>query len=184
MMDRTEARGKTGDLLKPGCNSQMTGTGKVYQKERNLLSEPKLHHPLSSWCLPVYTCAAYPGVQHRVSEEHLLASVTWIPIPSPSIVNTEPVTRRPRLISPFELTTPCVCAKSFQSCPIQWDPMDYSPPGFSVHGILQVRTLQWVAMPSSRGSSWTRDRTCISHVSFIGRQVLYYQCHLGSPTAP
>ena len=62
--------------------------------------------------------------------------------------------------------------------------MDYSPPGFSVHGILQVRILQRVAMPSSRGSFWTRDRNCISHVSFIGRQVLYYQCHLGSPTAP
>ena len=47
-------------------------------------------------------------------------------------------------------------------------------PGSSVHGILQARTLQWVAMPSSRGSSQPRDQTHISCVSCIGRQVLYH----------
>ena len=41
-------------------------------------------------------------------------------------------------------------AALLQSCPTLWDPMDYSPPGFSVHGILQARTLEWVAVPSSR----------------------------------
>ena len=55
-----------------------------------------------------------------------------------------------------------------------FDPMDCSPPGSSVHGILQARILEWVAMPSSRGSSWPRDRTCISYISCIGRQVLYH----------
>ena len=45
------------------------------------------------------------------------------------------------------------------------DCMDCSPPGSSVHGILQARTLEWVAMPSSRGSSPLKDRTCISCVS-------------------
>ena len=40
-------------------------------------------------------------------------------------------------------------------------------PGSSVHGILQARILEWVAMPSSRGSSWPRDRTCISFDSSI-----------------
>ena len=38
-----------------------------------------------------------------------------------------------------------------------WDPMDYSPPGSSVHGISQARILQWVAISFSRGSSWPRD---------------------------
>ena len=42
---------------------------------------------------------------------------------------------------------------SFQSCPTLCDPMDYSPPDFSLHGILQARKLEWVAMPFSRGSS-------------------------------
>ena len=48
--------------------------------------------------------------------------------------------------------------------------MDRSPPGSSVHGILQARTLEWVAMPSSRGSSPPRDQTRVSCVSCIGRQ--------------
>ena len=49
-------------------------------------------------------------------------------------------------------------------------PMDCSPPGSSVHGIFQARILEWVAISSSRGSSPPRDRT---HVSFIGRRILY-----------
>ena len=44
-------------------------------------------------------------------------------------------------------------AKSLQSCLTLWNPTDCSPPGSSVHGILQARTLEWVAVPSSRGSS-------------------------------
>ena len=44
-------------------------------------------------------------------------------------------------------------AKSLQLCLTLFDPVDYSPPGSSVHGILQARILEWVAMPSSRGSS-------------------------------
>ena len=45
-----------------------------------------------------------------------------------------------------------VCAKLLQSCPTLRDSVDCSPPGSSVHRILQVRTLEWVAMPSSRES--------------------------------
>ena len=55
-------------------------------------------------------------------------------------------------------------AKSLQSCLTLCNPIDCSPPGSSVHGILQARTLEWVAMPSSRGSSWPRDWICISYV--------------------
>ena len=44
-------------------------------------------------------------------------------------------------------------AKSLQSYLTLCDPMDYSPPGSSVYGILQARLLEWVAMPSSRGYS-------------------------------
>ena len=42
------------------------------------------------------------------------------------------------------------------------NPMDYSPPGSSVHGILQARRLEWVAIPFSRGSSWPRDWSQVS----------------------
>ena len=49
--------------------------------------------------------------------------------------------------------------------------MDCSPPGSSVHGISQARILEWLAIFFSRGSSWPRDWT---HVSCIGRQILYH----------
>ena len=57
-----------------------------------------------------------------------------------------------------------------QFCPTLCDPMDCSPPGSSVHGILQARIMEWVAMPSSRGSSQLRDQTHVFYVSCTGRQ--------------
>ena len=45
------------------------------------------------------------------------------------------------------------------------DAMDCNPPGSSVHGILQARILEWVAIPSSRGSSGPRDRTQVSYIT-------------------
>ena len=52
--------------------------------------------------------------------------------------------------------------------------VDYSPPGSSVLGILQARILEWVAILSSRKSSWPRDRTHVSYVSCSGRWVLHH----------
>ena len=46
-----------------------------------------------------------------------------------------------------------------QSCPTLYGPMDYSPPGFSVHGIFQARILEWIAISYFRASSWSRDWT-------------------------
>ena len=50
-----------------------------------------------------------------------------------------------------------------QLCLTLCDPMDCSPPSSSVHGILQARIVEWVAMPLSRGSSWPTDQTAISY---------------------
>ena len=55
-----------------------------------------------------------------------------------------------------------------------WDPMDCSPPGSSLHGILQARTLEWVAMPSTRRSSQPRNRNHVFYVSCIFRWILYH----------
>ena len=66
-----------------------------------------------------------------------------------------------------------VHAKLLQSDLTLWDPVDYSLPAFTVHGILQARILEWVAMLSFRGSSLPRDETFVSYISCIGRQVLY-----------
>ena len=53
--------------------------------------------------------------------------------------------------------------------------MDYSPPGSSIHGILQARILEWVAIPFSRGSSQSRDR---SQVSCIAGQIKITYLHV------
>ena len=69
----------------------------------------------------------------------------------------------------------CLVTQSFLTL---WDPMDCSPPGSSVHGILQARTLEWVAMPSSRGIFPTQGlNPGLPHC----RWILYCLSHPGSP---
>ena len=91
------------------------------------------------------------------------------------------LTRKSTLETAWIQVLCCVCAKSLLSCLTLCDPMDLSPPGSSVNGILQARILEWVAMPSSRRSSELRDRTRVSYVSCIGRWVIYHWHHLRSP---
>ena len=65
---------------------------------------------------------------------------------------------------PWTFTEVCVC----ESCLVRSDslrPHDYSSPGSSVHGILQARKLEWVAIPIPRGSSQSRDRTGVSRIA-------------------
>ena len=73
-----------------------------------------------------------------------------------------------------------VCMLSHFNCVQLCNPMDCSLPGFSVLGIFPARILEWVAMPSSRGSSQPRDRTCISYISCIAGVSLPLS-HQGSP---
>ena len=61
-----------------------------------------------------------------------------------------------------------------QLCPTLGNPMDYSLPGSSVHGIFQARILEWVAISYPRESSQPRYQTHISCVSIIGRQIIYH----------
>ena len=66
----------------------------------------------------------------------------------------------------------CVCVGT-QSCLTLCGPRDSRQPGSSVHGIFQARILQWVGISFCRGSSWPRDKTPVSCISCIGRQILY-----------
>ena len=74
---------------------------------------------------------------------------------------------------------PLGCVQLLQLCPTVCDPMDCSLPSSSVHGILQAKILEWVAIPFSRISSQTKDRT---RVSLHCRRILYYLSHQGRPT--
>ena len=73
------------------------------------------------------------------------------------------------------------CAELLQSCLTLCDPMDYSPPGSSVQGILQAWILEWAAMPSSSRSSQPRGQTRVSYLSCADRWILYHwEAPLGS----
>ena len=71
-----------------------------------------------------------------------------------------------------------------RSNPLQYscleNPMDRGAWVATVHGVLQARVLEWVAVPTSRESSPSTDQTHVSSISCTGRQVLYHYCHLGS----
>ena len=69
-----------------------------------------------------------------------------------------------------------VCVLVTQLCPTLSKPMDCSPPGSSDHGVLQVRILEWVPIPFSRGYSQLRDQSQV-----FCRWILYHLSHQGSP---
>ena len=79
------------------------------------------------------------------------SSSVWSLIPSP--------------VSSFMLILTYTAGLVAESVLTLCDLMDYSPTGSSVHGILQARILEWVAMLSSRGSSQTRDQIWVFYVS-------------------
>ena len=68
-----------------------------------------------------------------------------------------------------------MCAKSFQLCPTLCDPMDCISAGSSVHGILQARILEWIAMSHPRASSQPRDQSCISYMSCVYFNNFFFQ---------
>ena len=110
--------------------------------------------------------------------------ITYCPIPSMFVVVFCPPTSRLPISPRPPQWDACVRVKSLQLCPTLCDPMDCSLPGSSVHGILQARIVEWVTMPSSRGSSRRKDQTCLSYISWVGRQFLYQEWHLESAPHP
>ena len=72
------------------------------------------------------------------------------------------ITQQRRHPKRMEAEPSCLVA---QLCPILCDPMDCSPPGSSVHRILQARILEWVAISFSRGSCWPRNWTQASCIA-------------------
>ena len=105
------------------------------------------------WQKPTQYCKAII-LQLKIN---IILKNTWIVLPFPHYLPNAVASQRDKALNN--------AAKSLQSCLTLCDPMDCSPPGSSVHGILQARTLEWVAIPFSRGSSQPRDRTQISFSS-------------------
>ena len=76
----------------------------------------------------------------------------------------------------------CARAQLLQSCPALCKPMGCSTPGSSVHGVFPARILEWVALPSSKGSSWPKIQGSNLHLLHLlqSREVLYVLSHRGS----
>ena len=68
----------------------------------------------------------------------------------------------------YELMAAAAAAKSLQSCPTLCDPIDGSPPGSPIHGILQARTLEWVAISFSNAWKWKVKVKLLSRVHLLG----------------
>ena len=85
----------------------------------------------------------------------------------------------PKCLDEVSRSLVCICSVA-QSCLTVCDPSDCSPPGSSVHGIVQARIQEWAAISSSRGSSPLKDWTGVSCSSCIGRWMLN-QSHWESP---
>ena len=108
--------------------------------------------------------------------------VSWFPSQGS---NLHPLHREGRECA---LDYQCMCEHA-QSCPALCDPMNCSPPGSSVHGVVfQTRILERVAISYSRGSSRHRDRTSVSGVSCLGRWILNHcttwDAYLDQPGGP
>ena len=99
---------------------------------------------------------------------------TWIVLPFPHSLPNVVASQRDKALNN--------APKSLQSCLTLCNPMDCSPPGSSVHGILQARILEWVAIPLSKGSSQPRDRTQISFSSCTASRFFTTE-PLGKPTS-
>ena len=107
------------------------------------------------------------------------------PLPFQENTNSQSLSNSSPTTSEFQVGSKVRCLSSIFVCyspnPVQLcNLMDCSPPGSSVHGILQARILEWVVIPFSRGSSWPRDWTPISSIFFINRRILYQLSHQGS----
>ena len=130
--------------------------------------------PITSFLVTLMLLAWKPHLNHCPQEETQVSLGVQSALRITAQVLTAPreARRRQSHVGPLCLSTfsdQGACMLSHFIC--IWlfvDPMGCSPPGSSVHGILQARTLEWVAMPSSMGSSWPRDHTHVSHVSCIG----------------
>ena len=114
-----------------------------------------------AWDSPAWVCYS-PG-SRRVAPETPLGTLT------PAIPNGLGVSHLPAAplaVDSFSVTVLIgTCVLLAQSCLTLCDPMDSSPQGSSVHGILQARILEWVAIPFSRGSSQPRDQPQVSCIA-------------------
>ena len=131
---------ETGSKATPPLLKNRGSYSRVYMDSVLTGTNRNRHIPLGVFLVRVGTHTVYTGASTRAYMPHGM----HIFIPS-----------RPSLVHAVT-----------QSCPTLCDPVGWSPPGSSVHGISQARILEWVAISSSRGSFQSRDWTQVSHTPY------------------
>ena len=132
-------------------------------------------HPLFSPSPPAFNLSQHRSLFQWVNTSHQFkAFVDWGYLvlsvnkhPSRTQTLTDFILYFPLHLLPLWLSPFCRPAKLLQLCPTLCDPMDGCPPSPSVHWTLQARILEWVAVPSSRGSPRSQDHTSVFRVSYI-----------------
>ena len=126
---------------------------------------PKFHCPSHVW-------------KWRIPQDHPWFAMSWWPTTLNNLINSQTGSSPPPLpwsilTKPIMLTVGLIARPQYQTLLLPYNlcyllmsnslhPKDCSPPGSSVHGILQARILEWAAMPFSRGSSKSRDQAHVS----------------------
>ena len=167
--------------------SDVTVLSYIYLGFHDFIRDAGIHLSLKNWkCFHYYprrlrSSPLIPSNVNRLGKrkswkaggvEEIFSGLTTVILDYTQKRNWTNILKKNRYL--FCILEMCVHDKSLQLCPTPCNPMDCSPPVYSVHEILQARILEWVAMSSSRRSSRSRDRTCISYISCFGRQVVYH----------
>ena len=132
-------------------------------------------HPLNRWSYPTIASSVFTwlDLSYVICKRGLITLISQSIVKSTYEEVPDSVSDK-QVIFKTEFLLDILCFAQMLSCVWLCDLMDRSPPGSSVHGISQARILEWVAISSSWGSSWPRDRTWVSCISCIGRQILYH----------
>ena len=120
----------------------------------------------------IFTDVLGKGLKVSIKAQHPIWSHSYFQLVKLA-TGVQMVGKSPSFRCPLGDWSDHACSVS-QACPALCDPMDCSPPGSSVHGIILARILEWVAISSSRGSSRPRNLTCDFGISCIGKWTLYH----------
>ena len=112
-------------------------------------------------------------ISTKMSKDHLLHLVACLD-DHHQVQELYPSLGETNLISPGLIRDVCACAQSLQPCLTLCDPMDCSLQGSSVHGILQARILEWIAISSSRGIFSTQGSNPSLQCLLPCKQILYF----------
>ena len=130
---------------------------RIRESDSGRISRPWKHGSLEQY-LQRETTSFLPSVFSIATYNYFFSMHLWSLLSSPSIHwYQKKIATRKCLVPDFLSAAAAAAAASLQSCPTLCDPRDGTPPGSPVPGILQARTLEWVAISFSNAWRWSRS---------------------------